>query len=100
MIRIELDFEQEDKIVVESLMKYYNSECNELTSDRDEALLNAIETVLDSYMSSSEYRAWKAGEVNAFKRDEDLLTAIESIRRGLNEAIVYADSVVVSGTPD
>jgi predicted GTPase len=89
MIRIELDFEQEDKIVVESLMKYYNSECNELTSGRDEALLAAIETVLDSYMSSSEYRAWKAGGVNAFK----------SIRKGLEEAIVHADSVVVSGTP-
>jgi hypothetical protein len=60
MIDIELDSEQEDKIVVKSLTQYYKSECNELTGGRDEALLAAIETVLDSYMSFSEYQAWKA----------------------------------------
>jgi hypothetical protein len=51
MIDIELDSEQEDKIVVKSLTQYYKSECNELTGGRDEALLTSIETVLDSYMS-------------------------------------------------
>ena len=60
MIDIELDSEQEDKIVVKSLTQYYKSECNELTSERDEALLTSIETVLEAYMKPSEYRALKA----------------------------------------
>lgn len=80
MIDIELDSEQEDNIVVKSLTKYYKSECNELTSGRDEALLTSIETVLESYMKPSEYRAWKILVVDAFK----------SIERGLKEAIDYA----------
>jgi hypothetical protein len=87
MIRIELDFEQGDKIVVESLTKYYNSECNDITSERDEDLLASIETVLKSYMSTSEYRAWKAEEVDTFK----------SIEQGLKEAVVYAGSNITTG---
>jgi len=82
MIDIELDFEQEDKIVVESLMKYYNSECNELTRERDEPFWRSLETVLDSYMKPSEYRACKAEEADAFK----------STGQGLKEAIVHAGS--------
>jgi hypothetical protein len=82
MINLELDSEQEDKIVVKSLTKYYKSECNELTSKRDEALLTSIEAVLEAYMSTSEYRAWKMLVVDAFK----------SIERGLKEAIDYAST--------
>jgi hypothetical protein len=59
MIDIELDSEQEDNIVIKSLTQYYKSECNELTSGRDEALLTSIEAVLEAYMKPSEYRAWK-----------------------------------------
>ena len=80
MINLELDSEQEDKIVVKSLTQYYKSECNELTSKRDEALLTSIEAVLEAYMSTSEYRAWKMLVVDAFK----------SIEQGLKEAIDYA----------
>ena len=80
MINLELDSEQEDKLVVKSLTKYYKSECNEITSKRDEALLTSIETVLESYMKPSEYLAWKAEEVDAFK----------SIGQGIKEAIDYA----------
>ena len=80
MIDIELDSEQEDNIVVKSLTKYYKSECNELASGRDEALLTSIEAVLEAYMKPSEYRAWKILVVDAFK----------SIERGLKEAIDYA----------
>lgn len=87
MIDIELDSEQEDKIVVKSLTQYYKSECNELTSERDEALLTSIETVLEAYMKPSEYRAWKILVADAFK----------SIRRGLEEAIVYAKTAKECG---
>ena len=80
MINLELDYEQENKIVVKSLTQYYKSECNEITSKRDEALLTSIETILESYMKTSEYLAWKVEAVDAFK----------SIERGLKEAIVYA----------
>ena len=81
MIDIELDSEQEDKVVVKSLTQYYKSECNEIGNHRkrDEALLTSIETVLEAYMKTSEYLAWKAEGVDAFK----------SIEQGLKEAIDY-----------
>jgi len=65
---IELDIGVIENIVVEELKDYYNLcnrpnqvDCSDDVIDVDHSILDAIDRVLQDYMSVYDYELWKAG---------------------------------------
>lgn len=64
---IELDNDVIDNIVVEELKDYYNRcnvpnkiDCSDDVIDPDQDLLQALDRVLQEFMSAHEYKQWRA----------------------------------------
>jgi hypothetical protein len=60
-IEIELNADQEDKIVLESLKESYRGT---IRIDDDEALLRALDTVISYYSTHEAYQEWIVEKTN------------------------------------
>ena len=60
-IEIELNADQEDKIVLESLKQSYRET---IRIDDDEALLRALDTVISYYSNSDDFKEWIVEKMN------------------------------------